>query len=115
MSDSGDAGAPMERLEMQLMRLSTSVDERFAQVDRRFEQVDERFRLVLAEIASEGERTRRHFDLVAEQMRADFNLALDKVLAVDERLTAFETTNASEHARFDRRLSTLETRRKRRR
>ena len=60
------------------------VDRQFEQVDRRFEQVDERFELVdqrfdrmEALIRSEGERTRRHFDVVAEQMKAERDLVLD--------------------------------------
>ncbi len=49
------------------------VDQRFAQVDQRFARVDDRFQELIGLILSEGERTRRHFDVVAEQMKSERN------------------------------------------
>ena len=49
------------------------VDERFQQVDQRFQQVDERFDQVVRLIVEEGKATRRHFDIVAEQMKYERN------------------------------------------
>jgi len=63
---------------------------------------------VLREIAAEGHRTRLHFDLVAEQMKSERNLALDKCLANDQQLTRLAASNAAEHHVFERRLTTLE-------
>jgi hypothetical protein len=69
---------------MQVGELKVQIDERFNQVDERFNQVDERFKQVdkqfielRQQIVAEGEKTRRHFDVVAEQMKAERNLALD--------------------------------------
>src|SRR5690349_2027939 len=45
------------------------VDERFEQVDGRFAEVDARFDRVEQRIIEEGEATRRHFDMVAEQFK----------------------------------------------
>ena len=62
-------------------------DERFAQVDERFAQVDNQFVELRQQIAAEGEKTRRHFDIAVEQMKAERNLALDVTKATDERHT----------------------------
>jgi hypothetical protein len=87
------------------------VDQRFEQVDQRFEQVDKRFEQVdgtLQElrrlIMSEGEATRRHFDVVAEKMVSERNLALDRSMATAQQLVSFTASNAADHVRFDRRL-----------
>ena len=45
------------------------VDQRLARVDERFAQVEQRLGEVLRLIAADAERTRRHFDVVAGQMR----------------------------------------------
>jgi septal ring factor EnvC (AmiA/AmiB activator) len=56
------------------------VDQRFEQVDRRFEQVDRRF----DQVDTTAAETRRHFDIVAEGLRADvWLLAEGFVLRVD--------------------------------
>jgi chromosome segregation ATPase len=44
------------------------------EVKEQFERVDGEFVAVRAEIAREGEATRRHFDVVAEQIKADHAL-----------------------------------------
>jgi septal ring factor EnvC (AmiA/AmiB activator) len=46
----------------------------FAQVNARFERVDAQFDELERRIVAEGEATRRHFDLVAEQFRAEVGL-----------------------------------------
>ena len=46
-----------------------SIDARFESIDARFQSVDAEFRSVRAEIKAEGEATRRHFDIVAEQLK----------------------------------------------
>jgi hypothetical protein len=52
--------------------LKDEMDGQFEHVQRQFEQVDRRFAELKAElrehIAAEGEKTRRHFDIVAEQI-----------------------------------------------
>jgi hypothetical protein len=51
-------------------------------------------------ITAEGERTRRHFDMVAEQMRADFKGVVDKTNATSEKVDRLIARNAIEHAAF---------------
>jgi len=86
------------------------VDERFARVDERFAQVDARFVQVLQEIAAEGARTRHHFDVVAEQMKGERNVAIDKCLAVDARLNGLIAVNAKDHVAYEHRLDDHERR-----
>jgi hypothetical protein len=50
------------------------IDERFERVDKRFEQVDGTLEELRQLIKSEGEATRRHFDVVAEKMVRERNL-----------------------------------------
>jgi septal ring factor EnvC (AmiA/AmiB activator) len=85
VSDDGSIGDAMRvsDLKTEMDERFTQVDQRFAQVDQRFAQVDARFAQVDArfaqvderlvelqkQIAAEGEATRRHFDVVAEQFR----------------------------------------------
>lgn len=80
------------------------VDRRFEQVDRRFEQVDRRFAQVEQRITDEGERTRRHFDVVAEAVTAEIRLALDRTMGTAERLDELRTANSAEHVVFGKRL-----------
>jgi hypothetical protein len=104
-------------ISVQLRKLSRSVDQRFAQVDQRFAQVDRRleeadrrFDELRQLILSEGERTRQHFDVVAEQMKSERNVAIDKSIATDEHFAHLRIANASAHARFEARLDDHERR-----
>ncbi|MEO5895621.1 MAG: hypothetical protein ABIS06_07960 [Vicinamibacterales bacterium] len=94
--------ARVDTIEQKLDRLSDSVD-------RRFEQVDQRFELVLQAIAAEGEKTRRHFDVTVEQIKAERDLVLDLGIANGKRLLGLIATNARAHLEFDARLTVLET------
>ena len=49
------------------------VDERFEQIDRRFERVDESLEELRRLVKSEGEATRRHFDVVADNIVSERN------------------------------------------
>jgi phage-related minor tail protein len=64
----------MHQLSGEVTEQFAEVRERFAGIDQRFERVDREFVGVRAEIAREGEATRRHFDVVAEQIKADHAL-----------------------------------------
>jgi hypothetical protein len=108
MAESTSLAARVTGIDGKLEKLSASVDKRFEQVDKRFEQVDQRFDAVLKEITAEGDRTRRHFDVVAEQMKYERNLAIDMATATSERLARLTATNAAEHVSFDTRLTELE-------
>jgi hypothetical protein len=88
----------------------TQVDERLAQIDERFNQVDNQFRELREQIVSEGEKTRRHFDIAVEQMKAERNLALDLSKATDERLAKMSASHVVEHAAFEAQLQDHENR-----
>ncbi|MGH8638061.1 MAG: hypothetical protein ACREUZ_13080 [Burkholderiales bacterium] len=91
-------------------RQFAQIDARFEQVDARFEQVNERFELLKQQIAAEGERTRHHFDIVAEQMRGERNLSIDVSKTTDERLMRYQVSNAGDHVIFETRLADHERR-----
>lgn len=85
------------------------VDAQFKNVDDRFKKVDDEFVAVRtemqairadlkAEIRSEGETTRRHFDMIVEQFKEYVKVLADG--------TARNTARLDDH---DRRLTALET------
>ena len=86
------------------------VDQRLKQVDQRLEQVDQRFDRMEALIRSEGERTRRHFDVVAEHMKAERNLVLDLGVASAAKVARFYAANASERELVEKTLVDHEVR-----
>ena len=83
--------------------LKQDMDSRFVQVDQRFLEMD-------ARIANEGATTRRHFDIVAEQLRADVALVLAAQVGMNERLDRHIAESRSEHATFVRALDNHEVR-----
>ncbi len=58
----------MSELKTEMDSKFAAVDERFGRVDERFEQVDKALQELRLLVKSEGEATRRHFDVVAERM-----------------------------------------------
>ncbi len=76
---------------MKIADLKKSMDARFEQHDTRFEAIDARFdeidvrfdKLEARIMASEG-ATRGHFDVVAEQLRADLKLWYEKLTAMND-------------------------------
>jgi len=54
--------------------LTMEMDGRFAEVDRRFDRLETHFEACLRE---EHVETRRHFDIVAESLRAEIRLRLE--------------------------------------
>jgi phage-related minor tail protein len=97
--------------------LKDEMDGQFEHVQRQFEQVDRRFAELKAElrehIAAEGEKTRRHFDIVAEQMKAEQHLLIDRVMGTDQKLLGLAASNAGDHVGFVNRLDDHEQRLKR--
>ena len=89
---------------MKVSELKTEMDSKFAAVDERFEQVDGTLQELRLLIKSEGEATRRHFDVVVEKIVSERNLALDRSMATAEQLVGLIASNAADHVRFDRRL-----------
>jgi len=90
--------------------LSAAVDKRFEQVDKRFAQVESEFDALRELIKTEGETTRRHFDVVAERMKDERNLALDKSMETGRQLLVLTASNAADHVTFERRLDDHEQR-----
>ena len=72
------------------------VDQRFAQVDDRFDKVDERLDALDARITSEGVATRRHFDVVAEDLKSQIRLITSAVAANTTTLERHISTSLSE-------------------
>ena len=64
----------MHQLSREVKEQFAEVRERFAGIDQRFERVDREFVAVRAEITRQAEATRRHFDVVAEQLKAGHEL-----------------------------------------
>jgi hypothetical protein len=89
---------------MKVVELKEVMNARFAEVDARFEgvyarfaQVDRRFDTLETRLASEHETTRRHMEMLVEQLRAEFRLGLDRMLATDRQLASLDAANAREH------------------
>ena len=95
---------------MKIVELKKAMDARFEQVDARFERVDARFQMLETRLATEHEATRRHMDMVAEQLKAEYRLGFDRMLTTDQRLASLDATNALEHTTFAAALDEHEVR-----
>ena len=58
------------------------------------------FKAVRAEIAAEGEKSRRHMDVSVEALRSEFQVVIDKTVATGKKVDRLIASNASEHAAF---------------
>ena len=83
---------------MKVGELKRDMDGRFAQVDTRLERLEARMDALERRVRDEAEATRRHFDVVAERMHADIQLALERSMATASQLSTFEQMNIAEHA-----------------
>jgi len=63
------------------------------------------------EVRAEGERTRRHFDVVAESLRSEIRLIAEGHGHLSQRMDASEARTAHEIASLDRRVTRLEAKR----
>jgi hypothetical protein len=61
-------------------------------------------------IVHEGVRTRRHFDAVVEQMKAERNHALDQSLAAMQQVGRLRASHAADQPELERRLDDHEAR-----
>jgi hypothetical protein len=91
----------VSELKVGVDQLKVRVDQLKGHVDERFEQVDRLFAELRAEMREDGERTRRHFDIVAERMETNWTLLAEGFQADHGRLEDHE-----------RRLDILEKRRR---
>ena len=61
-----------------------------------------------AEVREEGERTRRHFDVVAESLKGDIQLIAEGQVHLQQRFDNLRTEPKTDIAGLDRRLMRLE-------
>ncbi|SRR6266542_201046 len=92
---------------MKIADLKRDIDERFEQVNERFEQVNVRFESVDARfdrletaVVTGLETTRRHMDVLIEQLRADARLWLEGFDLRQQQIDALLSSNTHEHAAF---------------
>jgi hypothetical protein len=118
-SDGDSMNARLETVAGTLSALKTGVEEQFKQVDQQFKRVDEQFKQVDRQfkqmrelfelqderIRAEGEKTRRHVDILWEQMKAERNLVLDLGLASRDEVATLQASNADEHSVFEKTLA----------
>jgi len=87
-----------------------NIDQQFANIDQQFadikEDMDRRFSAVDARIVEEGRITRRHFDVVAEDLKREIRTLAATVAASQRTLDE----NRSEHQTFSAALSDHELR-----
>lgn len=88
--------AAMDAQFVEMKAQFAEVDQRFAQVDERFDKVDERLDTLDARITSEGVATRRHFDVVVEDVKSDIRLLAGSVVAVTATLERHIASSLSE-------------------
>jgi hypothetical protein len=74
------------------------------------QDMDARFQEMESRIASEGTATRRHFDIVAEQLRSDIALVLAAQVGMNERLDRHIAESRSEQTTFIKALDNHEVR-----
>ena len=74
------------------------------------EYLDRRFNEFRHEITVSAVETRRHFDVVAEQLMGKLQLVAEGVIAVDQKVDRLATEMRSEFQKVDRRFLHLEAR-----
>jgi chromosome segregation ATPase len=86
------------------------VDQRADKSDQRLDGIDQRLAAMDARITGEAAATRRHMDVVAESLRADLNVVIDKTTATGEKVDRLIASNAIEHSAFLEALTDHEVR-----
>lgn len=103
----------LERVEQFLPTLATKDELREAVADLATEaELQETARAIRAELREEGERTRRHFDIVAEEMKGQTRLIAE---ALDDHRERTDHRFGDVDARLstlDRRVTRLESKRR---
>jgi chaperonin cofactor prefoldin len=90
-----------------LDRRFEAVDRRFADMDHRFEELRDELR---AEMRAGDAETRRHFDVVAEDLKFRIQLVAEGVLLVDEKLERFRVEVHERFEAVDRRFEAIDQR-----
>ena len=102
--------AAMDAQFLEMKAQFTEVDQRFAQVDQRFAQVDQRLDTLDTRITTEGVDTRRHFDVVAEDLKSQIRLIASAVVANTATLERHINTSLSERKTVSAALNDHEVR-----
>jgi septation ring formation regulator EzrA len=69
----------------------SKIDDRFSKIDHRLETIEAELLNVRAEIKSEGESTRRHFDMMVEKMADSVKIVAEGTAHHSLRLDNHET------------------------
>ena len=79
-------------LKKDMMVFKKETEKRFDGVDKRLDNTDSNFSKLLREIKEQEEETRRHFDVIAEQLRHDllYGAVNDKVEQNTDRIEKIE-------------------------
>jgi len=71
------------------------VDERFEQVDRRFDSIETRLDVMDRRITDEARTTRRHFDVVAEDLKSQMKVVAEASAQSERRLATSSSENVT--------------------
>ena|SRR5688572_24632100 len=93
-----------EALEQIRQVVESVVAGRFATVDQRLGSVDQRFDQLRTEIRDGLEQNRRHFGVVAEELKSKLDLVIEGFNRHDQRMDRIEREMRDGFAQVDRRL-----------
>ncbi len=80
-----------KQVEDEFSSVRTEMRDGFEKIDDRFKKVDDEFAKMRAEIKAEGETSRRHFDIVAENIRDSVKIVAEGNAHNSSRLDNHET------------------------
>ena len=83
------------------------INRRFEQVDRRFEQVDQQFAEMRQEMNERSEEVKRHFGVLAEDLRRQLQLVAEGLMTHIDVRHAEDRAYNDEHFRENRTLFQL--------
>ena len=104
-----ELAAPAQ-LKAELDERFNRIDERFERVDGRLEKGDSRFERIEVRLQEEGDKYRRHVDVLWERMISERNLVLDVGMAANANVAKLRALNAADHLRFEETLTDHEVR-----
>jgi len=87
-----------------------AVDQRFEAVDRRFDGIDQRVDSLERRVTIEGETSRRHMDVIAEELKGLLCLSLDRQMATVQQITGLAAAHAANHVVYTVAIQDHETR-----
>jgi hypothetical protein len=88
---------------MDLAELKPDMDERFGYVDQRFARVDDRFQELIDLILSEGEKTRRRFEISGRGSAPLIDSVRDAAIHTDDHYQEFSLAGSIARERHQQR------------